>query len=103
MLQPTIFRQPSSAGFGKHLCAGCGTETEGIPVGGYCPACRRRRDRKAGRIARWIAVLTAVPIGLYALRLPPLPEFRLGAAAAVLIWFFLVRRVAKRVALEWIR
>ena len=104
MLQPPGLRPQSLTSFGKHLCAGCGAETEGIPVGGYCDACTRRRSHRAGRIARWVAIGTTIPIAAYAAWwLPVIPGFRIGAAIGVLIWFAVVSRLAKHVALEWIR
>jgi len=104
MFPPMLLPKPSFGASGKHLCAGCQQETEGIPVGGYCRACTRRRERRAGRLARWIAIGTTIPLAAYvAWTLPPIMHLRLIMLVGVLIWYLAVRRIAKGVVLQWIR
>lgn len=104
MLRPPGLQAPSLTGYGRHLCAGCSEETDGIPVGGYCPTCRRRREREAARLAQRVAIVATVPVLAYALWiLSRLPEFRVWAVAGVLVWYVAVRRITKSIALYWIR
>lgn len=99
-----LSQTPSFGTLGRHLCAGCGQETEGIPVGGYCSQCKRRRELKATRYGQWIAILTTLPLAAYvAWTLPPLAHLRIVMLAGVLLWYLAVRRIAKRVILQWIR
>jgi len=91
-------------GGSSHLCAKCGEMAAGIPVGGLCPSCTRLVTRQAGRIGRWAAMGTTLPLALYvALRFPPDPTARLVGAGAVLLWYGLTFIIAKRVALEWLK
>lgn len=104
MLPPMGSPPPSHGAWGSHLCAGCGQESEGISVGGYCASCRRRRERRAARLAQRVAILATLPLALYvAWALPPVTQFRIVMLAGVLLWYLAVRRIAKRVALEWMR
>ena len=104
MFPPMLSPTPSFGASGRHLCAGCERETEGIPVGGYCPACTRRRQRRAGKLSQWIAVGTTVPLAAYiAWTLPPIAHLRVIMLVGLLIWYVAVRRIAKQVVLQWIR
>ena len=100
MLSPKL----SFGASGKHLCAGCEQETDGIPVGGYCSTCTRRRERRARRLAQWVAIGTTVPLAAYVTwTLPPIMHLRLIMLGGVLLWYLAVRRIAKGVVLQWIR
>jgi len=104
MLPPMRSPKPSFGASGRHLCAGCEQETDGIPVGGYCAACTRRRERRARQLSRWIAAGTTIPLAAYvAWTLPPIAHLRLIMLVGVLLWYVAVRRIAKGVVLQWIR
>jgi hypothetical protein len=73
-------------------------------VGGYCPACARRRDRTATRYGQWVAILTTLPLAAYvAWTLPPVKHLRIVMLVGVLLWYLAVRRIAKRVIIQWMR
>src|SRR5258705_9872292 len=40
----------------SHPCAKCGADTAGIAIGGLCPSCTRLLERRAGKIARLVAM-----------------------------------------------
>lgn len=77
--------------------------TPGIPVGGLCPDCARAVATRAGRIGRWVAIATTVPLALYVtLTLPADRNARILGAAAIVAWYILTARIARRVAWEWL-
>jgi hypothetical protein len=93
-----------------HPCARCATLVEGLPVGGVCPACARDTARRSERLARWVALGSAVVLAAYvALRLLPgvrapfRGTARAVAAVAVVAWWWLTYRIAKEVALVCLR
>ena len=94
---------PWSSGLGpSHPCAKCGEETPGIAIGGLCANCTRLQSRRAGRLARLVAIGTTVPLAVYvAMALPVERTARLVGAACVLLWYVLTYQIAKRVALEF--
>ncbi len=103
MLQPPSLLAPWPVG-PKHPCAKCGEFVPGIPIGGLCAECTRRVRRRAARIARWTAMGTTLPLGVYvAWTLPHDRPARLVGAAAVLIWYVLTSLIARRVAWEWMK
>jgi len=60
--------------------------------------------RRAGRIGRWVAMGTTVPLAVYVtLTLPADRSARLVGATAVVIWYMLTSLIAKRVAQEWLK
>lgn len=92
-----------------HPCARCGEPTRGIPVAGLCAACTRALERRAGRVSRWVALGTTVLVALYfAVRLRDVPQpwiehSRLVSAVAIVAWYWLTSRIAKRIALQWLK
>jgi hypothetical protein len=87
-----------------HLCAKCGTMTEGIPIGGLCEDCRRLVKKRAARIARWVALGTTLPLAVYVtVTLPKTRDVRIIGAAAVVIWYVLSSLIARRVSWEWLK
>jgi len=96
---------PWSSGLGpSHPCAKCGKDTAGIAIGGLCPNCTRLLNRRASRIARFVAIGTTLPLAVYlALALPVERTARLVGAACVLLWYVLTFLIARRVTLEWIK
>lgn len=73
-------------------------------MGELCAACRKTVGRKAARIGRLAAIATTLPLAVYvAASLPADRTARLVAAVAAVVWYLLCYRIAKRVALEWLR
>ena len=102
-MQPRPISPGPSVGGSSHLCARCGTLTPGIPVGGLCGECARAVARRAGRIARWVAMGTTAPLAVYvALTLPATANARILGAAAVVAWYVLTARITRRIAWEWL-
>ncbi len=88
----------------SHPCAKCGADTAGIAIGGLCASCTRLLERRAGKIARLVAMGTTVPLAVYvAVSLPVERTARLVGAASVLLWYVLTFLIAKRVTLEWLK
>ena len=102
MLPPPTSPALSPGGF-SHLCARCGTLTPGIPVGGYCRECAEVLARRAGRIGRWVAMGTTAPLAVYVtLTLPATANARILGASAVVAWYVITARIARRIAWEWL-
>jgi hypothetical protein len=77
--------------------------TPGIALGGLCRDCAQIVGRKAGRIARWVAMGTTAPLAVYvALTLPATGNARVLGAAAVVAWYVITVRIARRIAWEWL-
>ena len=107
MLRPPTSPGPSTGGYSppglSHLCARCGTLTPGIAVGGLCRECAQAVARRAGRIARWVAMGTTVPLAVYVtLTLPATGNAHILGAAAVVAWYVITARIARRIAWEWL-
>jgi len=96
---------PWSSGLGpSHPCAKCGEVTAGIAIGGLCASCQRLLNRRAGRIARLVAIGTTVPVAVYvAMALPVERTARIVGAVCMLLWYVLTYQIAKRVALEFLK
>ena len=95
-------RLPS--GFAEVPCARCGAFTPGLAFGELCPACHKVTTARANRVARLISLaVTALAAAYVTLRLPPTPNARIWAAVCVIVVYLIVRRVAKKVALEHLR
>ena len=95
---------PSPAGWAEVPCAKCGARTAGIDFGEYCPTCAAARDARAQKLARGLSLgATAVTV-LYVVFFVP----RSGMAQAygwiaVVATLMIVRRVAFRMAREFLR
>lgn len=75
-----------------------------LPLGEICAACQRAIQRRASRIARTVALLSTVAVGIYVLlRVPPDPTARMVSGAAVAIWYLLTNLVARRVLREFLK
>jgi hypothetical protein len=93
---------PSSGVLVEHECPRCHREVT-LPFGELCDACRTELATRARRIARWVALGSTVLVALYVLwRVPAQPTLRLMGAVAIVVWYLLSRRVAYRVAREWL-
>jgi len=76
----------------------------GLAVGDLCGECAVRLRRKAGRVGRWVAVLTTLPLATYVtLTLPHDRTSRMLAAGVVLAWYALTFLIVKRTAWEWMK
>jgi len=76
----------------------------GLAVGELCQDCTLRVRRRAGRVGRWAAILTTLPLAIYVtLTLPPDRTSRVLAAGVVLVWYALTFLIVKRTAWEWMK
>ncbi|MEO6057924.1 MAG: hypothetical protein ABI860_12015 [Gemmatimonadales bacterium] len=76
----------------------------GLPWGELCPDCRAERRGRASRLANRISLAaTALMAAYVAFRLPGDSMSRLYGAVAVLATYVIVRRVASRAAMEFLR
>jgi hypothetical protein len=84
-------------------CAKCGRRVAGLAWGDLCPECRAERAGRARRLAHRISIAAAALMAAYvAFRFPGDPMSRLYGAGAVLATYVIVRRVASRVAMEFL-
>jgi hypothetical protein len=84
-------------------CVKCERRVPGLPWGELCPDCRAERQRRANRLAHRISLAaTALMAAYVAVRLPGDPTSRLYGAIAVLATYIIMRRVASRVAMEFL-
>lgn len=108
-----MLRLPSSPGpwpgASSHACARCGQSSAGIALGERCANCSREVARKAARIGRIVAGVTALLLAGYLMLTlrtvaPALQSTaRTVGAAASVAWYVLTFQIVKRIALEWIR
>jgi len=76
----------------------------GLAIGELCRDCTIRVRRRAGRIARWVAILTTTPLAIYVtLTLPPQFTPRMTYVGVVLAWYALTFLIVKRTAWEWLK
>ncbi len=94
----------SPSGLPEVPCAKCGRRLSGLPWGELCPECRAEREGRASRLAGRISLAATVLMAAYvALRVPADPTARLYAGIAVLATYIIVRRIASRVAMEYLK
>jgi hypothetical protein len=94
----------SPSGLPEVPCARCGRRISGLPWGELCSECLAERKGRASRLAGRISLAATGLMGAYvALRVPADPMARLYAAIAVLATYIIVRRIATRVAMEYLR
>jgi hypothetical protein len=94
----------SRSGLPEVPCAKCGRRIDGLPWGELCPDCLADRKRRASRLAGRISLAATVLMAVYvALRVPADPMARLYSGIAVLATYIIVRRIATRVAMEYLR
>ncbi|MEO7137694.1 MAG: hypothetical protein ABI037_08245 [Gemmatimonadales bacterium] len=94
----------SPSGLPEVPCAKCGRRLSGLPWGELCPECRAEREGRASRLAGRISLAATVLMAAYvALRVPADPTARLYAGIAVLATYIIVRRIAGRVAMEYLK
>ncbi|MEA2724190.1 MAG: hypothetical protein QOH59_1961 [Gemmatimonadales bacterium] len=94
----------SRSGLPEVPCAKCGRRLEGLPWGELCPDCLAERKGRASRLASRISLAATVLMAAYvALRVPADPTARLYAGIALLATYIIVRRIATRVAMEYLK
>jgi hypothetical protein len=94
----------SPSGLPEVPCARCGRRLSGLPWGELCPACRAEREMRASRLGHRISLAaTVLMAGYVALYVPADPMARLYSAIAVLATYIIVRRIATRVAMEYLQ
>jgi hypothetical protein len=85
-------------------CAKCGRRIRGLSWGSLCPDCRAERQRRASRVGRRISLAAALLMAAYVvLRMPPDSMARLYAGIAVLATYIIVRLIATRGAMEYLK
>ena len=83
--------------------------TAGIAVGELCAKCARGVERQASRVGRLTAIVTTLLLGAYVIltlrSVAPAWQAtaRIVGAVAVVVWYLLTYRIAKRIALEWLK
>ena len=92
---------PSLAGLPDVPCARCGKRGR-IEWGELCPICQGERMERASKVSRWVAIGAAVLVGIYAMLQIARPEQRWYAAIATLAIYVITRRLATRLALEFL-
>jgi hypothetical protein len=76
----------------------------GLAVGGICSECWKQIVRRAGRISRWVAMGTTLPLAIYLMvTLPAQRNARVMGAVAAVTWYLLTSLIARRVAMEWMK
>jgi hypothetical protein len=94
----------SPSGLPEVPCAKCGRRISGLPWGELCPDCLAERKGRASRLAGRISLAaTVLMAGYVALYVPADPMARLYSAIAVLATYIIVRRIAIRVAMEYLK
>ena len=94
---------PSLSGLPEVPCAKCGRRVRGLPWGDLCPECRAARAKRASRLGNRIALAaTALMAAYVAWRLPSDPTSRFYGGVAIVATYIIVRRIAVRVAMEFL-
>ncbi len=94
---------PSPSGWGEVPCARCGERVQGLAWGDLCPDCTRARKRRANRISSIISLAgTALTAAYVSYRLPPSPNARIYGVVLVVAVYIIIRRIATRVAMEFL-
>jgi hypothetical protein len=93
----------SLSGLPEVPCAKCERRVRGLSWGALCPDCLAERAGRASRLGRRISLAAALLMAAYvAFRMPADTMARLYAAIAVLATYIIVRRIATRVAMEYL-
>lgn len=88
------------AGLPDAPCVRCGRRAQ-IAWGELCPICQGEREEKAVKLSRWVALVLAILIGIYAV-LQITPDRRWYAAVAVAGIYLIARRIVTRLAMEFL-
>jgi hypothetical protein len=94
----------SPSGLPEVPCARCGNRIRGLGWGELCPDCLVERKGRARRLAGRISLAATVLMAAYvAVRIPAAPMARLYGGIAVLATYIIMRRIATRVAMEYLK
>ena len=94
---------PSPGGWAEVPCARCGERITGLGWGELCANCTKLRKRRANRIASIISLTgTALTAAYVSYRFPATPNARIYAAVLVVAVYIILRRIASRVAMEFL-
>jgi hypothetical protein len=103
MLRRTSSLSPSLGALRERECPRCHREVD-LPLGDLCDTCAREIRVRAGRLARWVSLLTTLGFGIYVMMVLPQARVpRLVGAVATVTWYLVMRRIAVRVGGEWFR
>ncbi len=103
MLRRWSSQTPLVAGLVEHECARCHRPVE-LPLGQLCKTCLTNIDRRARKVARLVATLSTLAVGLYIFIPVPADErARIVGMVGVLIWYTLSNIVVRRVMSQWQR
>jgi hypothetical protein len=96
---------PSLGGWQPEVpCIRCGERVRGLGWGERCARCLAERKRRASRLARRISLVAALVVAVVlGLRAPAGTDSRLWIAIGTLATFLLVRKIAMRVAMEFLK
>jgi hypothetical protein len=84
-------------------CARCGEREPGVKWGELCSNCLKLRKRRANRVSSLISLAGTGLAALYvSFRFPAIPNARLYAAVLVVAVYIILRRIATRVAMEFL-
>jgi hypothetical protein len=93
----------SPGGLPEVPCAKCGRRVRGLPWGDLCPECRAARAKRASKLGNRVALAaTALMAAYVAWRVPSDPNARFYGAVAIVATYIIVRRIASRVAMEFL-
>jgi hypothetical protein len=94
----------SHSGLPEVPCAKCGRRIRGLTWGALCPECQAEREGRASRLGRRISLAAAVLMAAYlGFGVPADAMPRLYSAILVLAIYIIVRRIATRVAMEYLK
>jgi hypothetical protein len=97
-------RSPLASAEPTAPCAKCLTRVPGLTWGDLCPDCQAELRRRASPIARRISLLAALLVILYAWVTITLgPTNRIWVAGIAVGAYFLVRRIATQITMEYLR
>jgi hypothetical protein len=93
----------SHSGLPEVPCARCERRFRGLSWGALCPECQAEREGRASRLGRRISLAAAVLMAAYlAFGVPADAMPRLYSAILVLAIYIIVRRIATKVAMEYL-
>lgn len=100
MLRQYGAREPFAGLLVEHECPRCGSEVE-LPLGEICGSCWSEIERRAGKLARLVAISTTLGLAAYVyLRMPPDATSRLVGLSAIVAWYIITGLVTKRIVRE---
>jgi hypothetical protein len=93
----------SPGGSAEVPCARCGERSAGVQWGELCANCVKLRKRRANRVSSLISLAgTALAAAYVSYRLPAIPNARIYAVVLVVAVYIILRRIATRVAMEFL-